>query len=180
MECLGFFFLIKKSEIWWWWPLSIISVHFHSHADEVYFYFSACAYCSSPAAPQRLPLFEPWWSFFTSHYENSCIRCSCDWNPLLHTLVLRLNEKYRFLKFNVTEIWCHLLIWCFAYSILWLTHSVKGWHSSNLMLGVFLLFWNQILPIIEQYTIFNKQSWDTEFFSLWGFVVCFAKGIRFH
>lgn len=103
------FFLIKKSEIWWWWPLSIIIIHSHSHADEVYFYFSACAYCSSPAAPQRQPLFEPWWSFSLSCYENSHIRCPCDWNLLLRTLILRLNEKCRLL-FNVTEIWCHLLI----------------------------------------------------------------------
>lgn len=94
------FFLIKKSEIWWWWPLSIISIHFHCHADEVYFYFSACAYCSSPAAPQRLPLFEPWWSFSLSHYE---ILALGDWNPLLRTLILRLNEKYRLL-FNIIEI----------------------------------------------------------------------------
>lgn len=100
------FFLIKKLEIWRWWPLSIISIHFHSHADEAYFYFSACAYCSSPAAPQRLPLFEPWWSFSVSHYE---ILALGDWNPLLCTLILRLNEKYRLL-FNIIEIWCHLLI----------------------------------------------------------------------
>lgn len=52
----------------------------------------------------------------------------------------------------------------YAYTILWLTHLVKGWHSSNLMLSVFLLFWKQILPIIEQYSILKKQSCDTEIF----------------
>lgn len=44
-----FFFLIKKPEIWSWWPLSIISIHFYSHADEVYFYFLAWACCISLA-----------------------------------------------------------------------------------------------------------------------------------
>lgn len=59
-------------------------------------------------------------------------------------------------------IYSSYLMLQYAYIILWLT--VKGWHSSKWMLTVFLLFWKQILPIIEQYGIFKKQNWDTEFF----------------
>lgn len=92
---LFFFPLIKKPEIWWWWPLSISSLRFYSHADEVYFYFLAWAYCSRPGPSQWLPLFAPLWSFSTRCYGNSFISCSWDWNPLLLTLILRLNEKYR-------------------------------------------------------------------------------------
>ena len=91
-----FFFLIKKPEIWWWWPSSISSLHFYSHADEVYFYFLAWAYWSSPAASQWLPIFVPLWSFSVRYYGNSFISCSRDWNPLLLSLIFRPNKKQTF------------------------------------------------------------------------------------